>query len=279
MADINPETQGKKLWHRLIERNIDHGGILGEITGAQGTSKTATLLFLADFIMKYRPYEKIFFREQIDAPLQIFKIGNSNKYNFFVKSDAEIVFRDRNNKLSPINLQHKVFDTYADLYEMAQPNKVSVVFFKSDTEWMEFIEYLRNVGEWVNILIDEMADVTPEGAGGKEFKRVEKFSTTMGAVRRCMMNLMYNTQSVADVHWKIRHKVMMHVYFRGARRDNQSRIKQKFIDTLDVNERKGNEAWIESMGTFGKIRFSSIYTVNPKKHIEAHRIEQDTTET
>ena len=272
MANITPESQGKKLWHRLVERNIDHGGILGEITGAQGTSKTATLLFLADFIMKYRPYEKIFFREQVDAPLQIFKIRDKSKYEFFVKSDANIVFRDRNKKLETVNLQHKVFDTYDDLYKMAQPNKVSVVFFKDDTEWMDFIEYLRNVGEWVNILIDEMADIASSGAGGSWYKRIEDFSTTMGAVRRCMMNVMYNTQSGADTHFKIRHKCMLHVYFRGARRDRNSRIKQKYIDSLDVNEKRGNEAWIEMSGEFGKIRQSVIYKNNPKYHIEAHRI-------
>jgi len=56
----NPERLGKKLWERLVERNIDHGGVLGEITGAQGTSKTSALLFLADFIMAKRPREKIF---------------------------------------------------------------------------------------------------------------------------------------------------------------------------------------------------------------------------
>jgi len=273
-VDLNPQNQGKKLWHRLVERNLDHGGVLAEITGAMGTSKTACLLFLCDYIMKHRPYERIFFREQVNAPLQIFKIGDPSKFSFYVKSDAEIQFLDRNNRLAPVNIHHKLFDTYDDLYEMTEPNKVSVVFFKDDEEWMDFIEYLRGVGEWTNILVDEMADITPEGAGGDLFRRIEKFSTTMGAVRRCMMNVIYNTQSVGDLHWKIRHKVMMHIYFRGARKDRNSRIAQKYIDSLDVNERKGNEAWIEQSGEFGKIRFSSIYKPNPKYHIEAHRVEK-----
>jgi len=274
MKHLDTKTQGQKLWHRLVERNIDHGGILGEVTGAMGTSKTGCLLFLADFIMQNRPFERIFFREQVNAPLQVFKIGEASKYTFFVKNDAEIAFRDRNKKLEIIEeFPYETFDTYEELWEKSKPGNVSVVFFKTDAEWMDFIDWLRNAGEWVNVLVDEMADIVPNGAGGTTYKRIEKFANTMGAVRRCMMNVMYNTQSIADVHWKVRHKAMFHVYFRGAKPDKRggSSIKQKAINSLDVNEKKGNEAWIEMFGVYGKLRFSQIYRPNPDYHIEAYR--------
>ena len=271
----NPERLGKKLWERLVERNIDHGGVLGEITGAQGTSKTSALLFLADFIMAKRPREKIFLREQIEAPLQVFKLKDPDKYQFFIKDSADMVFQDRSHKLKEVNIPHHKFKTYAELYEKAEPNKVSVPFFDNPAEWMDFIHYLRNAGEWTNILVDEMADIAPSGSSGKQFHRISKFSEDMGAVRRCMMNVLYNTQSVSDVHWKVRKKVMFRVYFRGAKPDKSSRVKQRAIDSLDLNEVLGNEAYIEMGGEFGILRFSEIYTPDPNKHIQITKIEHE----
>lgn len=264
-----PEIEGQRIVEKILRRDPDHGGYLIEITGAQGTSKTAALFAFAQSTINKHPHEKIFFREQTDAPLQVFKFGEGN-YEFFVKESSSITFRDRSQRLRKADIPYRTFSTYEELYNMSPRGKITVPFFDNDHEWTTFIHYLRNVGEWVTILIDEMSDIAPYGSSGNLFKQLKQFANDMGAVRRCMMNVFYNTQSVSDVDWRIRKKTMASVYFRGAIPDKTSRVKQHAVDALQINHKLGNEAFIDDIGQFGKVRFSKIFSPNHKYQVEAH---------
>lgn len=267
-----PEILGGEILKRSLGRNKDYGGILAEITGAMGTSKTGTLLSFTKFTMSLHPEEKIFWREQLNAPLQIFKLGEGN-YQFFIKNSANIVFRNRDKHLEHINLDPVVFSTYDDLYEKAKPGIANVVFFDDNYEWMDFITYLRGVGSWVNIFIDEMSDICPFSNQGSLYTRIRDFAGVMGAVRRCMMNLFYNTQTVQDIDWRIRKKVMMKIFLPGATADKKgSRVTQKAIDNLIRDPVHGNEAFLSLGGEFGKVKFTDIFKPVPGKHIEAHSL-------
>lgn len=261
---------GERLLKRCIERDKDHGGLSTEITGAMGMSKTGVLLFFGDTISKKYPGEKVFFREQYNSPLQIFKMGSS-KYTFLVQEGSKVVFRNREKRLEKTEINHKRFTDFNDLYEKASPGKINVVFFKSDDMWMDFIEYLREVGEWTTVLIDEMADICPYPTSGNRYKKIGSFASTVGAVRRCMISLFYNTQTVKDIDWRVRSKAMIRVFLPGAIADTKnSRVTQKAIDNLDINPGMGNEAYLSSSGEFGKIRFTRIYKPNPRYNFEAY---------
>jgi len=293
-----PEIIGQKLMNRVLSRNKDYGGILGEITGAQGTGKTSVLLSLTHRTIERNPDEKIFWREQTNAPIQIFKLG-LDKINFMVPEDESIVFRDRDAKLAEVEVDPvtkfklkeitykiknedgktkeatRIIPDYRDVYKKGQRGKANLVFFKSTYDWMEFLTSLREAGEWSNIFIDEMADICPSVNSGNLFKRIIKFSGTMGAVRRCMMNVFYNTQTAQDVDWKIRKKVMLMIFLPGAIKDKKSRVSQKAIDNLIRDPKNGNEAFLDMGGDFGKVRFTDIYKPVPGYHIEAHHIQDD----
>ena len=286
------EVIGSRITNRMLGRNKDYGGILTEVTGAQGSSKTGALLSFSTHTMRLHPKEKIFWREQYDAPLQIFKLGNGN-FHFLVQKESKVVFRDRDNRLKHIKLPNvsyfesipvykegldkdgkKILDhtkpDFDDLWKKAIPGKVNVVFFGNPNEWMDFIHRLRNVGEWTNVFIDEMADICPAVNSDSLYKRIRDFAGDLGAVRRCMINVMYNTQTAQDVDWKIRKKVMLKIFLPGAITDTASRVTQRAIDNLKRDSIHGNEAYLDMGGEFGKIQFTNIFRPNPKYHIEAH---------
>jgi len=267
-------VEGKRIVDRALGRNLDYGGILCEITAAQGMGKTSTLLSLTKHTIMRHPEEKIFWREQYNAPLQIFKLG-PDKYQFMVREGSNVVFRDRNKKLAHVDVNPVYFKSYKDLYELAKPGVANVVFFGKSIFWMDFITELREAGEWVNIFIDEMADVCPSTNSGALYQKMNDFSGTMGAVRRCMMNLFYNTQTVADIDWRIRKKVMMHIFMPGAIKDKRSRVTQRAIDNLDRSVTIGNEAYVDSGGVFGKVRFGDIFKPIHGLQIEAHVLPED----
>lgn len=292
------EVMGHKLMERVLTRNKDYGGILGEITGAQGTGKTSVLLSLTHRTIKRNPEEKIFWREQTNAPIQIFKLG-LDKINFMIPEDGSVIFRDRDRKLEEVELDPvttfklkeitvkskneegkiqkttKIIPDYNDVYRKAKKGKANLVYFKSPYDWMEFLSSLREAGEWSNVFIDEMADICPSVNSGSLFKRIIKFSGTMGAVRRCMMNVFYNTQTAQDVDWKVRKKVMLMIFLPGAVKDKKSRVTQKAIDNLLRDPKKGNEAFLDMGGDFGKVKFTDIYRPVPGYHIEAHVLDDE----
>jgi len=293
-----PEIIGHKLMERVLSRNKDYGGILGEITGAQGTGKTSVLLSLTHRTIERNPDEKVFWREQTNAPIQIFKLG-LDKINFMIPEDDSIVFRDRDTKLEEVELEPltkfklrevttksknaegkyiettKIIPDYKDVYQKAKRGQANIVYFKSPHDWMEFITSLRQAGEWTNVFIDEMADICPSVNSGNLFKRIIKFSGTMGAVRRCMMNVFYNTQTAQDIDWKIRKKIMLMIFLPGAVKDKKSRVTQKAIDNLIRDPINGNEAFLDMGGDFGKVRFTDIYKPVAGYHLEAHHIDDD----
>jgi len=265
-----PEIYGEQLIGRITGRNPDYGGILAQITGAQGTAKTSTLLSFTKNTIKANPHEKIFWREQTNAPIQIFKLGLEN-INFMIPKNGRVVFRDRDHKLEHVQIDPITeFTTLSEIYDLAEPGKANVIFFESVYTWMDFIEELREVGEWVNIFIDEMADIAPAVSSGKLHKKIRDFSGTMGAVRRCMMNVFYNTQTAQDIDWRVRKKIMMRVFLPGSIAEKNCRVTQKAIDNLLRDPVNGNEAYIDMGGEFGITKFADIFKPIPGYHIEAH---------
>jgi len=290
-----PEIQGQKIIQRILSRDMDHGGVLCQITGSQGSGKTSVLLALMNEVISEHPNEKIFFREQHNAPLQCFKIGRKF-IHFLVMEGVGAAFRDRNNHLSHVDLgqvyfkskevidslvknketseyepQYKLVPDFEDLWNKAERGKINVVVFDSDYTWMDFMHWLREVGEWVNVFVDEMADICPANPRGMLYQKTIAFASDMGAVRRCMMNVFYNTQTVSDIDWRVRRKAMTQIFLPGAIADKtMSRVTQSAIDGLTKNPKEGNDSWLSMDGEFGRTKFIDIYKPNPKYHIEIH---------
>ncbi len=260
----------EKILRRIFVHNQDYGGIFSEITGAQGSGKTSVLLCFADYVSKNYPKEKMFWRSSYNSPLQFFKIGDPNKYQIFVKKGTNVVFRDRDNHLEHIDLHPIYFTSFDDLWNKASSGKISAVFFGDTYEWLEFIAWLRGVGEWVNIYIDELGDVAPSNTQGELWQRLREFSNVLKDVRRCMMHVHVNTQSVVDVDYRIRGKVMLKIFLPGAIVDKNTRVTQRAVDNLDRDAKHGNQSYMDLHGEFGLARFTSIYKPIPGTHIEAH---------
>jgi len=264
------EKIAQQILGRIHNHDRDQGGVLTETTGAQGSAKTAVNLAFTDYTLKNFPKEKIFWSECYDAPLQIFKLKNIDKIKFFIQKDKKIVFRNRDDHLRHIDLHPIEFTTFSDLYEKAKPGHVNVVFFGDRLIWMEFIKYLRSIGEWVHIYIEEFSEIAPMFPHADLWHKVKEFAKTLKDVRKCMMNMHYNSQQVSDIHYECRNKVMIKIFLPGAFKDSHCRVTQLAIDNLERNYKKGNQAYLVQGGEFGKTRFTDIYTPRSGYHYESH---------
>jgi hypothetical protein len=252
------EINAERIIRRIHVHDLDSGGVFSEITGSQGSGKTSVMLSFMDYTIKNYPNEKIFWSSCYNAPLQFVKIGEKN-YHIMVLEGSGVTFHDRNHKLKKIDLPVTYFKDFDNLYEKSLKGKCNAVFFGDRYKWMDYIHYLRSVGEWCHVYIDEISELCPAFTSGKLWHKIKDFSLDLKEVRKCMMNVHTNTQSVSDIDHRVRTKLMVKVYLVGARSDNVSRITQTAIDNLDEDPEHGNEAYLEFSGKFGKTRFKDIY--------------------
>lgn len=263
------EIIAERLLKRIHLHDFDSGGILSLITGGMGSGKTSTMLSFADYTIKHYPSEKIFWSNTYNAPIQSLRIG-MDKHHIMILEDSNVSFHDRKQKLKKIYPKVTRFKDFQDLYKKAITGKINCVFFGKRNIWMDFIHFLRSIGEWNHVFIDELSEISPAFTSGNLFKQIGRFSVDLKEVRKCMMNIHTNTQALPDVDHRIRTKIMIRVFLPGAKTGKESRLSQGALDNLIENSKYGNEAYIESAGRFGKTQICDIYKPNRKHQWEAH---------
>jgi hypothetical protein len=273
------EIIAEKIMKRIHVQNKDLGGLFSITTGGQGVGKTGTMLSFAEYTMKQYPNQKIFWSECFDAPLQFTKLGDENKWKVFVQGGVNLVFRDRNNYLKPINLEHTTFSDYENLWNKALPGKVNVVFFNDRAKWMEWIGWLRSTGEWNHTFIEELGEICPSTSREAMWKRIQTFADTAKDIRKCMMNVHCNTQTLQDIDYRVRQKIMLYIFLPGAKVGRSAtRVTQTAVDNLPRDPNRGNSAYLDLMGEFGVTTFSDIYTPNKNFHVDAHLVDDNNGE-
>lgn len=252
------EYYAKKITKRILERDANKGGVFCELTGSQGSGKTSAMLSYCRSIMKQYPRERIFWASTFFTPLQFVRIGKG-KFRMFVQYDSHVTFHDRNNGGQEINPPVVRFKTFDDLMRKTHGGEISAVFFKDRRYWLRFIHYLLTAGEWTTVMFDEMADIAPSNAYGKQWRRNQYLSEDLREIRKCMISVFYTTQSKSDVDSRIRSKVMIKIYLPGARTGVHDVVEQGAVYRLEIDAVNGNEAWVTEGGFFGKIRFKDIF--------------------
>ena len=262
------QINAERILKRIHIHDLDSGGVFVEVTGSQGAGKTSVMLSFMDYTIRHYPNEKIFFSNCYNSPLQFVKIG-SNKFNIMVKQGSNVTFHDRTARLKQIFPNVTYFKDFDTLYNKAVPGKCNAIFFGDRMTWIDFIHYLRSVGEWTHIYLDEISEIAPAFTSGRTWKKIKDFSLDLKEARKCNLNIICNTQSVSDLDHRVRSKIMIKVFLPGSRSGQDSRITQPAIDNLDEDPVNGNEAFLEYSGKFGKTVFKDIYKPIPKMIWEA----------
>jgi hypothetical protein len=195
-----------------------------------------------------------------------------SRWHIFRQEESKVDFFDINTG-QQIDVNPTSFKNFADLYEKAKPGKVNAVFFQKEGDWRDFIYWqLDGKGmDWTTNVLDDYGDLVGY-TKGEEWQEVENFVQTMKDVRKCRVNVHTNTQSVTDIYYKVRTKIIVEIFLFGAKASTKGRVTQQAIDRLKLDPVNGNEAWICLGGSvFGKVRFPKIYKPNPNYLWSARR--------
>jgi len=246
----------------LHNHSEGHGGYFTSVTGGMGSYKSGCLLFFAEYILNNYKKEKVFFSEAYDAPLQTLGKLPKNKVQLWIQKDSNVYFRDRSTG-KEVDLGAKMFKGFHDLYRESKPGIVNVPFFGDRLKWMDFISFLREESNWDDVFVDEFSELCPAHQGGEPLKKIINFSSVCKDIRKCKMNVMFNTQNSTLIDYRINALVMCRIYLPGAVVSKIGRVKQNAVDCLLKGENGGNRAWVEMPGIFGLTQFKVYY--EPKK--------------
>lgn len=252
------------IMNRIHNQDPDMGGVFTEATGMQGSSKTAAMLSFLDHNMQVHPDQRNFWRNTYETPLQFTKLP-FDSWEILVEEEHKISFHERSPGLPELDMPYKTFTTFDDLYQKATPGKCSAIFFKDETFWMNLIHYLGFTGEWNHVFLDEYGELFPFQPRGKLNRKIREAANDLGEIRKRNINVHGTTHSASEIDWRVRKKIMIYIYFPGAKVVGDGLVQQNAVNKLELNAIKGNEAWIElRQHRFGKGRFTKIYKPNPE---------------
>lgn len=260
-------VEGEKLWNLLFQRDLDFGGWFTEVTGLMGSGKTSLMLTMADKIIREYPQELLFWREAPLAPLQAPKLGDNFEIFAETKYPLKVCELGERKPIPTDRYKIRYFHSYQRLLDMVSPGQLNVIYFQKPQSWIELMFRLRFNTQFQTIFIDEMEDITP-GRCRKEdgsYWGNDKFANHLKELRKCRISIVYNTQAKTDIDWRIRSKIMMHLYLSGSRGDDESPIYKNMLQSLSTGE-----AMLDlGFSLFGKITFDAykpkqkIYSVFP----------------
>jgi hypothetical protein len=126
------------------------------------------------------------------------------------------------------------------------------------------------------VFIEELGEVCPGTSRDVLWKRIQTFADVSKDIRKCMMNVHCNTQTLQDIDYRVRQKIMLYIFLPGARVGRSAtRVTQTAVDNLSRDARTGNSAYLDLMGEFGVTKFTDIYTPIKGYHIDAHLIPKE----
>jgi len=268
------DVVGEIILQRIMLRDPSEGGVFFEVTGSQGSGKTSLIFNLVKKIMEVNPEELVFMRDSIQSPVQFNRFP---RWRIMAEDGLKIAFRDIvHNKL--LNIPVTRFRDYDDLYSNAKPNTINAVYFNEERkQWFEFINYLRRATHrinhsylrqdteepvWKTVIWDEYEDLCPDNEPKPVWTWIKNFKDEVKNIRKGLVSFLVNTQNKWDVDHRIRGKIMIRAYLKGAKVDKNSPIDQPAVNVLEEVDGK-RQAMLDWDARYGKIRFNPYPPKNP----------------
>jgi len=288
---------GGELLDKFTARDPAQGGVLAMITGEQGAGKTSLMFRIAE---KFVGKEYIIWRGRFLA--QWHKLPNwREKVIVFVHEDDDVEFLKLpygEGEAERIDVPLVRYKDVEDVLKKLRRDKINIIYEppayriseelagdvkertgytilpeKFEVEkpayfWFEFLYRLltREDRDWYSVFIDEVDDVFPETPSGPQFALQAWVKDILKDLRKALVSLIVSTHTIRNVDWRIRTKIPVYIYLKGAEPKPGSKIKPVFLALMD-----SGYAYIE-WGRFGAFTFK--YLPQPNYDILVRRCKE-----
>ncbi|UCF12888.1 MAG: hypothetical protein JSW06_01190 [Thermoplasmatales archaeon] len=121
--------------------------------------------------------------------------------------------------------------------------------------WIKLMNKLKQRAEWNTLLLDEMEDIIPAIASGKQWHMNHVFTNSVKEIRKGRVNVAYDTQNSMDIWYGVINKTMIHCYLYGGRSSEFSPVFKQAIHNLELGQ-----GWLTyGNSLFGQINFKPVY--------------------
>jgi len=274
---------GAQLLEQFLKRNLAYGGRVGMITGEQGSGKTSLMLiFASQFVGK----EYVIWRGRFLA--QWHKLSNwQEKVRILVHKHDTIEFLKLpydGGESEVLNIPVVRYESAKDVLRLLRKDKINIIYeppgYRISEElvrdvkertglviwpdkleeekpaffWFEMLYRLltREDRDWYSVFIDEVDDIFPETPTGAQFALQAWVKDILKDLRKALVSLIVSTHTVRNVDWRIKTKIPVYIYLRGAEVRPGSKIKPQFVLLMDPGY-----AYIE-WGRFGVFKFNYL---------------------
>jgi|YelNatPaOPRAMG01_1025707.scaffolds.fasta_scaffold04944_17 hypothetical protein len=240
----------------LLTRSFAHGGVSAYIVGASRTGKTTFMANLANSILRNNPSETIFWRGLFSCQWTYFPL---NKVKLLLSPLTSYAWGDLT-KGCTVNIEDYVKVAYCyspeDYLKEAEKGTVNVFHMPKDL-LADFLQCLnqRYSTDWVSVFFDEIQEVAPENAQGKEWHFVRRLGEQVGQLAKRWVSFYCASQSYTQVSYFIKTHMQYWVFMPKALKPSSRnfRVYQRHIDSLSLG-------WccIEGKEGFADVPFSMI---------------------
>jgi len=255
---VNTAKEGVRLYKTLYEKyDDDYGSSVVGISGSQGSVKTTVCLDIAEKKMNYHKKEKIFWRETYDSPMQCRRIINY-PYDIYVEEGLKLWFITKKGNINPDLIY---FKTIEELYGLAKPQTLNVVFFNNKKDWTDLIKFCNNrCNDWNTIFLDEMEGLYNAGSNNQTKERWWDWMALSGEIikecRKSHTSVFGNYHDGNLIDHRIVGKFMFYMFGFGAIVNRaRSRVTQAAVDQCKL----GEFYIAQARHRFGKIKIDTFY--------------------
>lgn len=257
MSSVEEKREYPQLMDEIVlARKPDQGAPTVLTTGRLGAGKTSLLADIACQLLNLkdadedRPQsERLFWRGQ--ASCQFLKLHGEIPYQVLVPESTEVQFISEDG----FDIKQREFSTFPELYEMADPNKLNVIYCSYE-ELVDFAEWIQMTKfSWNSLFCDEVEDLAPQGIGGNRFKQNKRVANILKESRKYRLSFYMSTQSHSDIDWRVTKKIMAWIFLTGAPPSKNTPIWKSAIQKLDQGE-----GWVSVGGNYSPFSFPPYVT-------------------
>jgi len=280
---------GNQHLQNIFVRDPEQGARLLIITGEQGSGKTTLMLIFAKKMMET---DYVVWRGRDLAQWHRFPDYWRNVVIFAHENDDLTFLKIPHNGGEPEELDDVRIIKYSDprdIIPRLRKTKINVVYepsfysisdelaydilarsniaispkrrkaMKASFFWFEFFFRLlqRPDRRWISVFLDEVDDIMPETPKGLQWVLQEWMKDTIKDLRKAFINFIGSAHILTNVDWRIRSKIQIRIYLKGAQIEKNSLLKGSKASF--VHKLQPGTALIE-WGTYG------VFTFKPLPH-------------
>jgi len=213
---------------KLFWRDPRFGGITAIVFGEMGAGKTT---FLTNIALAMFKHDYIIWRGMFSAQALYYW---PKEFQLLVPDGFKLKVWNID-KRTPVNLEAYHFSNYEQMLDALEINRLNVVFMPIDM-WKEFVSTLHKLWDrnaWLTLIFDEVEELCPPYAQGEDWRINERIAEAVKEYRKCWISFYCATQQPSDVDYRLRNKMMLRVYLKGAKKMSIERFRQELIDNLE----------------------------------------------